>query len=153
MQAAYPLSPSYGYPAWSNQLPIVKSCRGIFRWEICFNLTILRMLSYSLDLHYFAQSRSEQASKSAKGMQHMDNFTLKGAWAGSDQRGLSSNTPVQQQQALHALAQDSNCLVYLAYVFYPPLYLAGPIITFQDFLRQLRHPPTLTFRQARDGAA
>lgn len=111
------------------------------------------MLSYSLDLHYFAQSRSEQASKSAKGMQHMESLTWKGAWAGTDQRGLSSNTPVQQQQALHALAQDSNLLVYLAYVFYPPLYLAGPIITFEDFLRQLRHPPTLTFRQASDGAA
>lgn len=28
---------------------------------------------------------------------------------------------------------------YLAYVLYPPLYIAGPIMTFNDFLWQVRH--------------
>ena len=26
---------------------------------------------------------------------------------------------------------------YLAYIFYPPLYIAGPIITFNDFMWQV----------------
>ena len=30
---------------------------------------------------------------------------------------------------------------YLAYVLYSPLYLAGPIITFNDYISQLRYPP------------
>lgn len=28
---------------------------------------------------------------------------------------------------------------YLAYIFYPPLYIAGPIITFNDFMWQVNH--------------
>jgi len=36
---------------------------------------------------------------------------------------------------------------YLAYLFYPPLYLAGPIITFNDFIHQMFHGnPTVTFK-------
>lgn len=34
---------------------------------------------------------------------------------------------------------------YLAYVLYSPLYLAGPIITFNDYISQLRYPsPSIT---------
>jgi len=31
---------------------------------------------------------------------------------------------------------------YLAYIFYPPLYIAGPIITFNDFMWQVISFPT-----------
>jgi len=33
-----------------------------------------------------------------------------------------------------------NATNYIAYILYPPLYIAGPIITFNDFLWQLRQP-------------
>ena len=37
---------------------------------------------------------------------------------------------------------------YLAYVLYSPLYLAGPIITFNDYISQTRYPsPSLTTRR------
>lgn len=29
----------------------------------------------------------------------------------------------------------------VAYALYPPLYIAGPIITFNDFIWQVREPP------------
>lgn len=31
-------------------------------------------------------------------------------------------------------------IFYLAYLFYPPLYIAGPIITYSDFISQLQRP-------------
>ena len=34
--------------------------------------------------------------------------------------------------------QDCGLLNYLAYIFYPPLYLAGPILTFRDYAWQRR---------------
>ena len=33
--------------------------------------------------------------------------------------------------------ESYNVINYVAYVLYPPLYLAGPIITFNDFLWQV----------------
>ena len=36
---------------------------------------------------------------------------------------------------------------YLAYALYPPLYLAGPIITFNAFLSQLASPPFISRSQ------
>ena len=41
------------------------------------------------------------------------------------------------------LQADYGLLHFLAYVFYPPLYLAGPIMTYQDFAWQLRQPVKL----------
>lgn len=41
-----------------------------------------------------------------------------------------------------------NALNYLAYVLYSPLYLSGPIITFNDYVSQQRYPsPALTFKR------
>ena len=40
-----------------------------------------------------------------------------------------------------ASTHDYNFRNYLAYVIYAPLYLTGPIITFNDFISQQRHQP------------
>ncbi|PSC74649.1 membrane-bound O-acyltransferase isoform X1 [Micractinium conductrix] len=97
--------------------------RGVVRWEICFNLSVLRMLSYSLDLHW-------RRLHLASGVH-------------CRQVGQSPSAPRagvarwRQQAALPGDA-DYGLLPCLAYVLYVPLYLAGPIITFQDFAWQLR---------------
>nr|XP_019049776.1 glycerol transporter [Kwoniella bestiolae CBS 10118]OCF28706.1 glycerol transporter [Kwoniella bestiolae CBS 10118] len=36
---------------------------------------------------------------------------------------------------------------YLAYCLYPPLYIAGPIITFNDFIWQIRNPTTISTKE------
>ncbi len=40
-----------------------------------------------------------------------------------------------------AAAKDYSFRNYLAYTTYAPLYLAGPIITFNDYISQLKYPP------------
>lgn len=40
------------------------------------------------------------------------------------------------------IAEYQSFLVYISYVFYTPLYLAGPIISFNDFLYQMRNQAT-----------
>jgi D-alanyl-lipoteichoic acid acyltransferase DltB (MBOAT superfamily) len=39
--------------------------------------------------------------------------------------------------------EDYSLINFLAYCLYPPLYIAGPIITFNDFVWQVstRHEP------------
>ena len=42
----------------------------------------------------------------------------------------------QRPQTPHVL-ESYSAINYVAYVLYPPLYMAGPIITFNDFLWQV----------------
>jgi D-alanyl-lipoteichoic acid acyltransferase DltB (MBOAT superfamily) len=38
--------------------------------------------------------------------------------------------------------EDYSLVNFLAYCLYPPLYIAGPIITFNDFVWQVSTSPT-----------
>lgn len=57
----------------------------------------------------------------------------------------------QQKQPLPLV--EYNIWAYLAYVYYPPLYIAGPICTFNAFARQSRQPSAIQRRQVRKQAS
>lgn len=48
-------------------------------------------------------------------------------------------TDKQRPRVDHSLDTYSY-LNYIAYAIYPPLYIAGPIMTFNDFMWQVRSP-------------
>ena len=120
------------------------------RWEICFNLSVLRMLSYALDLHWrrrlTALSLHEgPGSLCAQPDTARTDDTCSVAAsrkATCPTRPLTAAALRRQQTPLPSEGEYA-LLPYLAYVLYVPLYLAGPIITFQDFAWQLRQrsPP------------
>ncbi|KAI0706413.1 MBOAT-domain-containing protein [Earliella scabrosa] len=94
---------------------------GIYpRWYISFNITMLRLVSFSMD-YYWACNRE----------------------------GLpDTGEPLadkQRPRVNHDL--DTYSFVnYVAYAIYPPLYIAGPIMTFNDFMWQLRRPVNVSWR-------
>lgn len=85
--------------------------RGSLRWDVCFNLTALRMLSYGLDVHWTRQGGTSEAKDAAK------------------PAAISPNRPPPP-------AAHPSLLALLTYALYPPLYVAGPIMTFGDFMAQ-----------------
>lgn len=44
---------------------------------------------------------------------------------------------------------DYSAMRYFEYVFYPPLYLAGPTLTFNTFTSQRRLPSSISSKQVR----
>lgn len=94
--------------------------QGPIRWHICFNLTILRMISFSMDLHW---KRCQEKQRD-------------GAYAPS--RGPLTS-PRQRQAYAMPSERDYSLVCAMAHAVYPPLYLAGPIITYNDFMWQLNH--------------
>lgn len=87
------------------------------RWHVNFNMTMLRIISFALDAHW----RQPPASS-----------------APTDYRGrVSTSVPEQEYSFVN----------YLAYVLYAPLYIAGPIITFNDFVWQMHHPLVISTRE------
>ncbi|MCJ1399254.1 glycerol transporter [Xylographa trunciseda] len=91
------------------------------RWEILFNITVLRLVSFNMD---YAWSLDRGGSSPVEKKQ-LDLANL------SERERV--NTPAQNK--------DYSFKNYLAYVLYSPLYLAGPIITFNDYMSQARYKP------------
>ncbi|KPM45838.1 Glycerol uptake protein 1 [Neonectria ditissima] len=96
------------------------SFQGILvRWEILFNITILRLISFNMD-YYWSLDRNSSNSLEKKQL---------------DPANLSEKDRV----AIPADFRDFSFRNYMAYVIYAPLYLAGPILTFNDYIAQQKH--------------
>ncbi|RAL16247.1 putative glycerol:H+ symporter (Gup1) [Aspergillus homomorphus CBS 101889] len=95
------------------------------RWEILFNITVLRLISFNMDyywsLDYPASSPIEKKQLDPAALSERDRVSIPAELA----------------------AFNGRC--YIAYVLYAPLYLTGPILTFNDYISQQRYaPPSLT---------
>ncbi|KAI1484432.1 MBOAT family protein [Biscogniauxia mediterranea] len=90
------------------------------RWEILFNITVLRLISFNLDYYWSLDRRSYSPVEKQL-----------------DPSFLSERDRV----SIPAQSKDYSFRNYVAYAIYAPLYLTGPIITFNDFISQLRYRP------------
>ncbi|KAI0288928.1 MBOAT, membrane-bound O-acyltransferase family-domain-containing protein [Russula brevipes] len=119
----------YAFATLHPQFAFLDHWRGVYpRWHLSFNITMLRLVSFSVDYHW-ACSRigitdpgSAISSKKRPAVFHSrDTYTFRN---------------------------------YLAYALYAPLYIAGPIITFNDFVWQVgtRAHASNGYRAAGDGA-
>ena len=125
------------------------------RWEVLFNITILRLIAFNMDYSWsLASDRAGSPLEVSK--HHHVSFQD----TTPEQRGSSANLPKKKQLDPTALSDRDRVTIpapastfasfttYLAYVLYAPLYLAGPILTFNDYISQSSHPsPSLTPRR------
>ncbi|KAG1736348.1 MBOAT, membrane-bound O-acyltransferase family-domain-containing protein [Suillus lakei] len=104
----------YRYASFHPALEVMDAFQGIYpRWHISFNITMLRLVSFNMDYY----------------------------WAYNSHGGNLSSGPTEKQRANTPLPlEDYTYRNYIAYVLYPPLYIAGPILTFNNFIWQLRRP-------------
>ncbi|WVR08917.1 hypothetical protein IAU60_005976 [Kwoniella sp. DSM 27419] len=87
------------------------------RWHVGFNITMMRLVSFGLDYLWRESSDSHE-----------------------------SPTDYRKRVTTPLPPGEYNLVNYIAYCLYPPLYIAGPIITFNDFMWQIRNPVTITRR-------
>ncbi|KNG52720.1 MBOAT-domain-containing protein [Stemphylium lycopersici] len=91
------------------------------RWEVLFNFTILRLISFNLD--YYWSLASPTSSPLEK--KQLD----------------PSNLSERDRVSIPAAPTAYTFRNFFAYATYSPLYLAGPIVTFNDYISQCRHRP------------
>lgn len=139
------------------------------RWNVNFNITVLRLISYNLD-HYWAAKKlkeGDQATSEAGTVLEVRNLertsdeearvgVADGATTGEEDQDAGAKLIEEQKKKLldpasisetdrvegPAKYEDYGFLSYMAYALYSPLYLAGPILTFNDFVHQVT-PQTL----------
>ena len=85
------------------------------RWDVHFNFTMLRLVSFNLDYYWSFNSDHE--------------LTIE------DRDRTPSND--KERVAQPAFAGDYCFTYYVAFALYAPLYVAGPIMTFNDFISQV----------------
>ncbi|KAG9457793.1 hypothetical protein H6P81_002301 [Aristolochia fimbriata] len=94
----------YSFSFFGQSWAFLDNYRGTFRWHICFNFVILRMISFGCDYHWALKvARFNEKDKPA----NCDKFSFN---------------------------------MYLCYLVFAPLYIAGPIISFEAFALQLEIP-------------
>ncbi|KAJ6127068.1 Glycerol uptake protein 1 [Penicillium sp. IBT 18751x] len=101
------------------------------RWEVLFKVTVLRLISFNMDYHWSA----DHLATSPIELTELDKKKQ------LDPAALSDRDRVK----IPAEPAAYNMRNYIAYVLYSPLYLAGPILTFNDYVSQQRYTaPSLT---------
>ncbi|KAK5400786.1 glycerol transporter [Exophiala xenobiotica] len=136
------LAQGYRYSALGNALSpfapaVTQWCKALDsygglnpRWEVLFKITILRMISFNFD-RYGSLGTSRAGSPVEKKR--------------LDPAALSEKDRVIVPSPAWA---SSSFRTYIAYILYPPLYLAGPILTFNDYTAQCTYrAPSVTTRR------
>ena len=80
----------------------------------------------------------------------MSSHSLCSSLANTPQKKNLDPTALSERDRVNLGAQphDFTFRNYLAYILYSPLYLAGPIINFNDYISQTRHPlPSITLHR------
>ncbi|ODQ77348.1 hypothetical protein BABINDRAFT_163605 [Babjeviella inositovora NRRL Y-12698] len=116
----------------------------IERWDVFYNFTLLRLLSFNFDYlerkHYFSNPKSNGESSIGLSLKAAD----------KKKNDDLTRAPLDDRQRLVAplYLQDYGIVNYLAYLLYTPLYIAGPIITFNDYVYQSRNMlPTINAKR------
>ncbi|EFE42153.1 hypothetical protein TRV_03105 [Trichophyton verrucosum HKI 0517] len=99
------------------------------RWEVLFKITVLRLISFNMDYYWsldyrFGSPVETKMTDSPKKKQ-------------VDPSALSERDRV----SMPAPPSTYNLQNYVAYILYSPLYLAGPILTFNDYINQQHYSP------------
>lgn len=144
-----------------NLLPLLKpidllNFKGIIaRWDVFFNFTLLRLISYNLDyLERWDNQFKTFKKKDTESSQDEDNLIQQQP---SIRRMNSSETslPTIQEDgnnydtelltnerarlvAPHHIS-EYNLSNFIAYVLYTPLFIAGPVVTFNDYVYQSKN--------------
>jgi D-alanyl-lipoteichoic acid acyltransferase DltB (MBOAT superfamily) len=104
------------------------------RWEVQFKFTILRLISFNIDYCWSLDVRASSPLEVPPPMPCFDQAN------NIKKKQLDpSNLSERDRVAIPAKIDDFSFRNYFAYTMYSPLYLAGPILTFNDWISQQRY--------------
>ncbi|KKK14194.1 glycerol:H+ symporter (Gup1), partial [Aspergillus ochraceoroseus] len=110
------------------------------RWEILFNLTTLRLISFNMDFYWSLDYPA--ASPMEVSLDLLSLGIVKSVSDGHKKKQLDPAS-LSERDRVRIPAEKSafNGRNYIAYTLYSPLYLTGPILTFNDYISQQRFAP------------
>ncbi|GAA5821625.1 hypothetical protein JCM11251_000940 [Rhodosporidiobolus azoricus] len=136
------LTHGWQFGAVHSSLAILDNYPGVLpRWHISWNISMLRLVSWGMEYYWATNPTGSPLSTSVPG----------GGGGREAQIPLLPEPPTSpMQKAARSSSSSSNPSLssdpsspdwspslYLAYVLYPPLYMAGPIMSYPSFVAQV----------------
>lgn len=113
---------SFSWASIWDRLEFMDDFGGLYeRWHVTFNISLLRLISYNMDYYY-----SLRPNTRVQVQKHRETCT--DCHEGECDKYRVMASPQAEVFSLSA---------YFAYIFYLPLFIAGPIITFNNFVSQV----------------
>ncbi|KAI9159552.1 glycerol transporter [Blastocladiella emersonii ATCC 22665] len=109
---------------------------GIMRWDITFNITVLRLISFNLDYYWSHHELTAALLETHKRCASLPALDPPPACC------------TKMRSAVPRPAREYSFTHYLAYALYIPLYFAGPIMPFNAWMSQVTSPPRAVTRAA-----
>lgn len=112
------------------------------RWEILFNICVLRLISFNFDYYWSLDRRAvSPVEVSSSTALSACSCVSKRIVANALQKKNIDPASYSERERIDTppSPQDFSFRNYIAYVLYSPLYLAGPILTFNDYISQQRY--------------
>ncbi len=104
-----------------SELLFLDDYRGVMPWEIYFNITFCRLVSFNIDYRDAILAQEKDSSDPV----------IKAEW---DENRRRTST-------IHNPDVDYGFLSYFAYITYLPLYIAGPVLTYNAFYSYVTQKP------------
>ncbi|KAM7481876.1 hypothetical protein LguiB_006459 [Lonicera macranthoides] len=114
----------YSFSSIGDRWAYLDNFRGTFRWHICFNFVVLRMISFGYDYHWEDHTSRINLKKHSQQCNHCS----------------SGKTCYLLLQERRVPDEKFSFTIYLCYLVYAPLYIAGPVISYNAFASQLDTP-------------
>ncbi|KAL0289610.1 UNVERIFIED_CONTAM: Flap endonuclease 1 [Sesamum calycinum] len=111
----------YRFSSFGDRWAYLDNFRGTFRWHICFNFVVLRMISFGYDYHWADQYNQFDQKRHIQRCDHCSS-------------GKTCYLILQERRVTN---DKFSFPIYLCYLVYAPLYIAGPITSFNAFASQL----------------
>ncbi|KAH9589028.1 Membrane bound O-acyl transferase [Trypanosoma melophagium] len=112
-----------------------------FRWSVVFNMCTLRMIAFNMDMY---EAFNDGAALQEKAVRKHDTTCVECAQLRDSNRGEGSLSTrcYKFRTEYPCQMRDYNILSYMTYMLYVPLYVAGPMSSFNAFVSHL-HAPTI----------
>ena len=114
---------------------------GMYPWQFSANFLILRIISFSAD--YIRCLRGDGNGNGNWNGNQKTPEKLKVIEKGKSKRRGGGSINIEDCDILEDLTlsiEDYDLVNMLAYLVYSPLYIAGPIMSFNDFVKYMRKP-------------
>lgn len=125
-----------------------KRYSGLYSWHVPANFLVLRIISFMLDF-YWASTAEHDSKKTDDDSGNDDNQgghgdkvqkVAKPTKDISTEYSCKHKSSVDTYVSGHCAIHEYNFINFLSYCVYAPLYIAGPIITFNAFIKYSNQP-------------
>lgn len=108
----------------------------VSRWDVFYNFTLLKMISFNLDyITRYSELRCKKHSKDE------EESSSAAASPSSSSESVITKLLTEERSRIDAKLDIHyySFWNYFAYITYAPLFIAGPILTFNDYICQTRN--------------